>query len=170
MRVHSHYSGSMFDRATLTQRRDDLVLHLGTIMRKTDADCLFVTGKSGIAMAFALLTEYSVPIITVRKPNEQAHGVTFEGPTNYEPKRYLILDDFVSSGETVERIMSQVHAYCRAMDSKPQCVGVIEWDRAMYGGRDQKKPFTIYNGWGKGYDEAQVGTLELPIFQTSRSD
>lgn len=164
MKVHAHYSGSMFDRSILVQRRDDLVLALGSIMRQTNADCLFVTGKSGIAMAFALLTEYSVPIITVRKPDERSHGVMFEGPTDYEPKRYLILDDFVSSGTTVERVMAQVHNYCRAVN-KPECVGVIEWDRSA-GYRDPYRTFDLYDQWGK--DSVNVGKISLPIFQTSR--
>lgn len=171
MRVHSHYSGSLFDRARLTERRDDLASELGVIMRQTDADCLFVTGKSGIAMAFTLLAEYSVPIITVRKPDERSHGVVFEGPTNFEPKRYLILDDFVSSGDTVERVLSQVHAWCRQeIASKPKCVGVIEWDRAPGWGRGSTRNFTIYDGWGKNQNEGEVDRVELPIFQTARRD
>ena len=138
MRVYSSYSGSMFDRKKLRDRVKTLAEALPGIMEQTGADSLWVTGKSGIAIAFPLLYVMDVKIITVRKPGEDSHGTTFEGADEFEPKKYLILDDFVSTGETVGRVLTQVYEKYGAKEF-PQCVGVIEWDRDPREWRDTKK-------------------------------
>jgi adenine/guanine phosphoribosyltransferase-like PRPP-binding protein len=79
---------------------------------------------SGAAMAFVLAYELEIPLLCVRKTTDDSHfhdmnrGKILEG--NVDTKKYLIVDDFISSGKTVNYIMDSIrqdgsHAECVAM-------------------------------------------------------
>lgn len=165
MRVYSSYSGSMFDRKQLRNRLGTLVKALPEIMKRHEADSLFVTGKSGIAMAFPLLTRLPVKIITVRKPGEDSHGSTFEGPSEFEPKRFMILDDFVSTGETVNRVLTQLYQFYG--EKMPQLVGVIEWDKSPSRYRDTSKDFEIRSSTNDDDGQWVADVKGVPLYQTA---
>jgi hypothetical protein len=163
MRVYNSYSGSMYDRTLLRARVKSLVQRLPEIMARTNADSIFVTGKSGLGIAFPLLYKMDVKIVTVRKPGEESHGTMFEGIDRFEPKRYLFLDDFVSSGETVERVLTSV--YKREGKSEfPQMVGIVEWDAYEGGHKDKERMFQIWSDY-ESHDVA-VAAVRIPMFQT----
>lgn len=86
-------------------------------------DTIAFCGVSGAAMAFVLAHEMRIPLLCVRKRGENSHfddGDRRHLEGNTGVKKYLIVDDFISSGRTVNYIMDTIHqdipnAECVAM-------------------------------------------------------
>lgn len=101
-------------------------------------DTIAFSGVSGSAMAYILSYTLKLPLICVRKAGEPSHypnegfktldpGDYFEG--NLDVKKYLIVDDRICSGATVNRIRSSIEdrvptakcsailLYCRVAES-----------------------------------------------------
>lgn len=122
------YSGQMYNNRELRQFASKIALVLPGIMRQANADAIIVQGKSGIALAFATLMLIDFPIIVVRKRNESTHGSPIEGTEGVDVQRYLILDDFISSGNTVRRIVEQLRENSiYTSNGSAECVGVVEY-------------------------------------------
>ena len=64
-----------------------------------------VQGVSGMAIGFPLAVKLGVPIVVVRKPDEDSHSDagTITGES-VKGKRCLFVDDFVSMGRTRQRV------------------------------------------------------------------
>lgn len=73
-------------------------------------------GTSGAMIAGAMLSELlsfapmtKVYILIVRKDNDtSAHCTSLSGITKIKNTRYIIVDDFISSGETIEAILCEL--------------------------------------------------------------
>lgn len=64
-----------------------------------------VSGTSGILPAVLLNYEAGYPFVIIRKEKENSHGSPVEHcETIYQPRGVWILDDFIASGETVDRM------------------------------------------------------------------
>lgn len=122
------YSRNQYDVALLRARAKEIAECLPKIMRRVDADAVVVTGKSGISLAFATLMLIDFPLVVVRKRGENSHGNPIEGKDCTTLTRYLILDDFVSSGTTVTNIMESIQDYAEARGKEcPNLVGIVEY-------------------------------------------
>lgn len=91
----------------------DVVKHAAPIMRRwlVDADALDIThmavsGISGMSVGFPLSMELNLPTMMVRKPGEQAHTGMLVGSGAL--RDYVILDDLIASGNTINRITRDV--------------------------------------------------------------
>lgn len=133
----------------------DLVRMLPRIIEQTGADTIVVTGKSGISVAMAALMVADFPLVVVRKDGEGAHGNKIEGPEGHNVLRYLILDDFVSSGNTVRRVIDKLEMEASRQGDlgAVECVGIIEYlhthnysDGSPRGLKEER-----YNGWNIPY-------------------
>lgn len=138
------YSGDVFDARTLKVRARQTADALTALQHRLGFQAIVVQGKSGISMAFASAMLHDIPIVVVRKDNEGSHGSSIEGRTlevGGPTFKYLILDDFISTGRTCVRIVDKLHEYLRnqtrarwseALDryvSEPfvtgECVGIL---------------------------------------------
>ena len=140
MRVYSGgYNDYQYEPRELRRIAKGVALDIPSVLRASGADVVVVSGKSGISMAFAVTMLIDFPLIVVRKPGESSHGNTIEGRNDFDS--YIILDDFVDTGATIDRIIHTInnkadsHGYVR-----PKCVGV-------YGFRARGEVGTIYNSW-----------------------
>lgn len=107
------YSQLQFDHCTLRATARRLAETLPALLLQYDAQAVVVTGKSGMSVAFATMTLADIPLIVVRKRGENSHGEMIEGVLGVEVRRYIILDDFVSSGATVRTVVRDIDDYCR---------------------------------------------------------
>jgi len=89
----------------------DLVNHAATRLKefgaKTPFDAIAFTGVSGAALAFPLSVALRKPLLCVRKGNESTHSpLRVEG--DFSARTYIIVDDFIFSGATVNRITRMI--------------------------------------------------------------
>lgn len=67
-------------------------------------DAIAFRGHSGAAVAYPLSYALNIPLLCVRKPGNTKHYIR-ETEGHVDAGRYLIVDDFVDSGETIRKIL-----------------------------------------------------------------
>ena len=101
------------------------------MMAETGATSVVVHGNSGVSCGFAALMlspNLDFNIVLLRKDNDNSHGAPIEGPEGHRLGKYLILDDLVDTGATLNRIRNKIATlYAQwALDTEaPECVGVV---------------------------------------------
>lgn len=124
------YSDTHFNTAKLRNKAKALALVLPGLMERNEVDAVVVTGKSGMSLAFATLMLIDFPLVVVRKRGENSHGNNIEGPRTINVRRYIVLDDFISSGATVRTIVQDINDLATALfETAPECVGVLQYMR-----------------------------------------
>ena len=97
---------------------------------QTGSTSVVVHGNSGVSCGFAALmaSAEDFNLVLLRKDNDNSHGAPLEGPEGHRLDKYLILDDFISSGATLNRIRDKIANLCaqRSRSSpRPECVGIV---------------------------------------------
>lgn len=100
------------------------------MMVETGATSVVVHGNSGVSCGFAalMLSDVDFNIVLLRKDNDNSHGSPIEGPEGLFLERYLILDDFVSTGATMNRIRDKIimlHKQSNPFEAAPECLGIV---------------------------------------------
>ena len=135
MKVYSGgYSQHMYDNESLRNGAKDLASAIPVLMRQTGAEVIVVSGKSGIALAFATAMLIDFPIVVVRKAGENSHGHKVEGPADKVFTKYLILDDFIDTGTTVNRIVNDLYTHAEqgyGVGEPAHCVGILEYRKEV---------------------------------------
>lgn len=94
-------------------------------------EAIAVRGTSGMLFGPLLAHMTRKRLSVIRKPNESAHtSRTLEGVV--EASRYVIVDDFVSTGQTVSKIVAGM----AESPFKPALAGLFTWNRESYDGWD----------------------------------
>lgn len=125
------YSDVQYNTARLRAKAHEVAAILPEMMDRLGADAVAVTGKSGLSLAFATLMLIDFPLIVVRKRGENSHGNPIEGAHSVDVRKYIILDDFVSSGSTIKTMVGSIDEMVDSYeDTKPlRCVGVFQYLR-----------------------------------------
>lgn len=79
-------------------------------------------GTSGAAMAYPVSAATGIPLICVRK-DDSHHGGMTEGSDNIDVKKYLIIDDFIGLGRTMDAIIKAIDD--RRGRKVVKCVGIL---------------------------------------------
>lgn len=101
------------------------------LRERTGSTSVVVHGNSGVSCGFAALMlthEQDFNLVLLRKDNDNSHGSPIEGPAGHRLQKYLILDDFISSGATMNRIRDKIntlHAQVPWSLPVPECVGIV---------------------------------------------
>ncbi len=102
------------------------------MMADTGATSVVVHGNSGVSCGFAALMlspRVDFNIVLLRKDNDNSHGSPIEGPEGHRLDRYLILDDFVATGTTMNRIRDKIATLHQQQfglhEDTPECVGIV---------------------------------------------
>lgn len=88
-------------------------------------DAIAFSGMSGALIAPSIAMRMNKSLIMVRKPSDNTHS-QFRIEGDKSARRYIVLDDFISLGKTVRRIVEGVQTFCR---ETPYCVGVLQANR-----------------------------------------
>jgi len=91
---------------------------------KIRIEAIAFTGTSGAAMAYPLSYLLNIPLICIRKDEERSHYRKdgygeVEGIKN--PANYIIVDDMICSGETIDKITKKI----KNMYPKAKCLGIF---------------------------------------------
>lgn len=103
-----------------------LVERAGELLKQAYKDDPFqaiaVTGTSGLVMGGIVSYRFGIPLIVVRKPGTSDHHWSSMNVRGYQlPDQYVIFDDLISSGATVNRIYHAV----KKDYPESKCVGVV---------------------------------------------
>lgn len=103
-------------------------------------DAVAFCGSSGSAIAFHLGIKYKIPLLYVRKKNEDCHGSSVEcNGFNLQIKKYLIVDDFIDTGKTIHHIINSIASRARKQSAYPaKPVGIFCFDPVQC-----TKPFAV---------------------------
>lgn len=119
---------------------------INKMMAETGATSVVVYGNSGVSCGFAALMlspHADFNIVLLRRDNDNSRGSPIEGPQGHRLGRYLILDDFVVTGTTMNRIRDKIatlHQQYGLPEYTPECVGIV-----LYGYRYHDS-FKFYDG------------------------
>lgn len=111
------------------QRASVKIQHLCEEMK---IDALACCGSSGMMAAAVLTVALDIPIIYVRKQGESSHGSSVESNSIGKPiLRYLIVDDFICTGATLDRIVEGIEKFAdRNSMQRPECVGAYLYNES----------------------------------------
>lgn len=122
---------TQYKMAEVRQRAEYAARAINRMMVETGATSVVVHGNSGVSCGFAALMlspHADFNIVLVRKDNDNSHGSPIEGPEGHRLDEYLILDDFVSTGKTMNRIRDKIatlHKQYWLPAPTPECVGIV---------------------------------------------
>lgn len=116
--MSNSYFHKFLDGAKLAKISADCAANL----KRYEFDAIAFRGMSGAMIAPPVAALMGKTLILVRKPGESTHSSdTVEGDVRYI-KRYVILDDFVATGNTAREIQRAIQQY----NPKAVCLGVLE--------------------------------------------
>lgn len=120
-----------YKMAEVRERAEWAASAISDMVIDTGATSVVVHGNSGVSCGFAALMlspHEDFNIVLLRKDNDNSHGSPIEGPEGHRLGRYLILDDFVATGTTMNRIRDKIatlnQQYGLSKDT-PECVGIV---------------------------------------------
>lgn len=123
------YLEHVFDQQLFGKTVEKTIANAERLRFETRFDTIAFTGISGSAMAFILSHWLDIPLLCVRKKGENSHyhkqtNRLVEGNVK-DIKKYVIVDDFISSGSTVKHVIESIRDACPVAE----CVGML-----MYSG------------------------------------
>lgn len=104
---HASYTDAIFDPARLHVLADRMSDTLLKYSQHTPFDAVAGSGNSGVPLAACVSYKLGVPLIAVRKDNEPAAWSQGASGLVYGA-RYVIIDDLIASGGTIDRIFKSV--------------------------------------------------------------
>jgi orotate phosphoribosyltransferase len=120
---------------------DRIVPVLIKLHRKLKFDAIAVRGVSGHSIGFPVSYITAIPLLVIRK-EQSSHGCMVQGSSCVDVKKYLILDDFIETGRTIDEMLRTVidYVYNRtgSMDQVPKCVGIALYGNYFGGINDRK--------------------------------
>lgn len=141
MRFNTAYLDSIFQSPLKYKRLIDKIADQMTALKKKSSfSGIAFRGQSGAAMAYPLSAQLNIPLICVRKPKENSHGFNVEGSSR-SIRRYVIIDDFMESGETIKAILAAIdkeEQWRNPGEHTTKCVGIILYTVAQRGEWNQK--------------------------------
>lgn len=108
--------GSGYTIRNLTKLREGVSEGV-SLLRRKNFDSIVFQGVSGVLIAAPLAVRLKKNLIVVRKHQDCHSQHAIEGKN---PKNYIIVDDFISSGRTVKVILSKMKRFDGAV-----CKGVF---------------------------------------------
>jgi adenine/guanine phosphoribosyltransferase-like PRPP-binding protein len=143
MRIESDYLGKLYNPVQLRTIVERTIEVIKDLQASRQIDTIVCTGLSGQGVGFPTSMLTGIPLLVMRKPGDNTHAYgQIEG--NVEFGTYIIVDDGISSGATVDRLVEKVSVF----NPRAVCVGIVLWD--SYQDRQW------YHPEGKG--------ISLPVF------
>jgi len=96
--------------------------------REENIDGIVVKGMSGIIPGTLVSQQTDIPLVVVREGEKCSHSYTdIEKDCVRDLTRYVLLDDFVETGETLVTLMSKI----AVTYPSAKCVGAIFWSGSV---------------------------------------
>lgn len=119
MHISSSYLSNVYDPARFPLTIKAVLRELRSLRRKAGFDAIAFRGSSGAAAAYPAAGRLGCGLIHVRK--DMGHSfMEVEGA--YDVDSYVIVDDFISNGDTVRSIVARVDHNQGYRGTKPRPV------------------------------------------------
>ena len=138
--ISSGYLNSAFSPKSLPEIVNQIVKFLGRPYRRKTFDSIVVRGVSGMLVGSPVAYRMKLPLVVVRKSDGNHSGQSVEGYTYV--KNYVVIDDFVSSGDTINEIRAKMQGYNSA-----KMTGLVVY--AAYGTNVYQAHSNCWNSWIK---------------------
>lgn len=133
IKFHGNYGWTLYSPQELYDIMSKTSDRLAKILEREKVDALAFCGSSGSVAAFILGMTHKIPVVYVRKPNEESHGNLIESNAG-SIGSYIIVDDFIDTGKTIRYIVNSVHKVARNQNvNPPVCKGVFLWSNRSKG-------------------------------------
>lgn len=135
---------------------DRIADQLEALRKKQSFTGMVFRGLSGAALAYPLSARLHIPLICVRKKDENSHGRDVEGP-QANVRRYIILDDFIETGQTIKDLLKAMDDQNKwnkpSKHNRVRCSGIVlyaekyseYWDKKFFTYKKKKIPIHY---WG----------------------
>jgi hypothetical protein len=129
--IYSGHEGYLDDIAETVRKADDCLRR-----HKSRFDFLAVTGMSGVLVGSPLAIRLHRPLVVLRKEHDACHSLSGDLINRREAfGRYLIIDDFISSGTTYRRLREFFDVEDTGLAARTRYAGVylysgqtLSWD------------------------------------------
>ena len=134
--IHSSYLYNPLDIQIVKRK---IVPNAVKQLKEDDFDTIVFRGMSGALIAPIVAMRLNKNILMVRKPSDCSHsGYSGKAEGCVEIDKYVIIDDFISTGHTVDNIISAV----KESNSKAKLEGIFLYN-ADYGSNMKLGRFSI---------------------------
>ena len=123
-RIRSSYLGVVYDPRLFKSTVTKVVAAVKAMRKKTPIDAIAFRGSSGAALAFIVGHKLGLSLLHVRKESSHTCDLV-EG--NLAAKKVLIIDDFIATGATINKIVVDL----RASLPKAKVVGLLLYKATM---------------------------------------
>lgn len=103
-KIYASYGHWKFQPANIKKRAAAIAAVADDLLKDWEADAFAVRGSSGTFIAGPVQMLCDAKFVYVRKHGETSHGYPVEGPSDHEIRKVIVLDDFVDSGDTINKI------------------------------------------------------------------
>ncbi len=110
--IQSSYLHCVLDHKEFSKRVIRLANKIKKFSIKNRYDAILFTGVSGMAMGFPLSLKLKKPIVIVRKEGCAWNHSEYQIEGLKEFKRYIIVDDRISTGKTINNIIRNIKDHC----------------------------------------------------------
>jgi orotate phosphoribosyltransferase len=141
---HAFYLDPLFDPDKLALLGSLISDKINEDKKFIDINTIAVTGYSGVAISGLVSVLTNLPLILVRKGNDSHSDNTVEFPSNLYNLNYIIVDDLIASGFTIDSI-----------HYKMKSTGVISTLKKIY----------LYNDLSKNREYSYVmNGIAIPVY------
>jgi adenine/guanine phosphoribosyltransferase-like PRPP-binding protein len=131
--VYTDYLQRVYSKKLFAKTIKKTITLVKQLQKQHKFTAIAFSGSSGAALAFPVAYATGLSLIHARKrdsshwveDNSRCKGGIVEGTLG--AKKYIIIDDFISSGTTVDRILRDVNAAYkyRGFAYVPKCVAIV---------------------------------------------
>lgn len=154
MTIRTSYLQSIFEIDLFSSTVNTTVIAAEAIKKKHNFDTIAFSGMSGAMMAPILSHWLNVPMLCIRKFDDVSHYTLghlspLEG--HIDTRRYMIVDDFISTGNTINRIITSIS---RETPSA-QCVAILMYANHMnsiHNHPSHKEPIKVFTSNPNAYN------------------
>lgn len=88
---------------------------------RCDINAVYCTGLSGIIPSSIYAYAHRLELVVLRRDEERSHGRMIEGAT-LDHHKFAIIDDFIDTGATLKRLLSEANWWDRAKVVRPRVI------------------------------------------------
>lgn len=127
----SSYVYDLMNPTSLRKYINFTVRTINKISKTKLIDALVFSGISGAAVGFAVAAKLKIPVFYIRVFGEHSHSnITIEKPKSImlnsgKHFKYLIIDDFIESGATADRIIKMISEEFNFKKIQSKCLGIV---------------------------------------------